>query len=294
MAVKKYILFFFGAFLIIVTVIFLPKFCKPVRKQSVYGSGFELVSCEQITEQDVYKLCLRIKNKDPEEFEVIMMTNKFHGHVGPNNIYGAKMGLYAKELLEGNNHEIRVLSETGIKRPISCLNDGIMVAVGSTVGWGRDLLQVPEISEGKLAATFYYKEKSVRLEVKPEVLDISQGIIKDSFEKHGGLTDEYFNDVRKMGIKVWEEYSKENLFIVTYPTQDGYYCDFNEINVNDYYNRLHNYIHTGPTSEEVLKFIEADECVSQGEVKKKDSLLEFSAKWNSNEETVIYRHELIY
>jgi hypothetical protein len=126
---------------------------KPTEmNQTVYGSGFDLKSCNQITEKDVHELCLRIYEKDPEEFEAIVLTNKFHQHIGPNNIYGTKMALYAKRLLEGKNHEISVISEAGTKPPISCLNDGIMVAIAST--YGRGLITSIDNSS-RLAATFH-------------------------------------------------------------------------------------------------------------------------------------------
>lgn len=187
------------------------------RVQTVYGSGFELTSCEQITEKDIYELCLKCREKDPEEFEAIMLTNKFHQHVGPNNIYGTKMGLYAKKLLNGENHMIRVLSEAGTKPPISCLNDGIMCAICAT--YGRGLIStVPDSSI--MAATFYFEDRAVRLEVKPEKLEYTQNYISESLEKYGGLTEDYFRDVRKMALYVWEHYSQDDLFIVSYPSAD--------------------------------------------------------------------------
>jgi len=199
---------------VIICVLFISG-CSEDKVQTVYGSGFDLTSCEQISEKDIYDLCLKIRDKDPEEFEAIILTNKFHQHVGPNNIYGAKMALYAKKLLNGKNHQIKVISEAGTKPPISCLNDGIMCAIGATYGRGL-ISNVPDSS--KMAATFVYKGKAIRLEVKPEKLEYTQKYIADSLERYGGLTDEYFKDVRKMALYVWENYSQEDLFIVTSPT----------------------------------------------------------------------------
>ncbi|MFC2122738.1 formylmethanofuran dehydrogenase subunit E family protein [Bacteroidota bacterium] len=189
--------------------------CSEEKAQTTYGSGFDLTCCEQITEKDIYDLCLRIRDRDPEEFEAIMLTNKFHQHVGPNNIYGTKMALYAKRLLSGKNHQIQVISEAGTKPPISCLNDGIMCAIGAT--FGRGLISTLPDSR-KMAATFVYNDKAIRLEVKPDKLEYTQKYIADSLKRHGGLTDDYFKDVRKMALHVWENYAQEDLFIVTSPT----------------------------------------------------------------------------
>lgn len=208
-----------GSFLFAVFIIFvlLISGCTEKKVQTIYGTGFDLTSCEQISEKDIYDLCSIIRDRDPEEFEAIVLTNKFHQHVGPNNIYGAKMALYAKKLLNGENHQIKVLSEAGTTPPISCLNDGIMCAICSTFGRGL-ISNVPDSS--KLAATFFYKDKSVRLEVKPEKLGYTQKYIAASLEKYGGLTEEYFKDVRKMALYVWENFSQEDLFIITYPTAE--------------------------------------------------------------------------
>jgi len=289
---------------------------KKENIQSIYNSGLDLSSCEKITEKDIHELCLRIKDKNPEEFDAIMLTNKFHGHIGPNNIYGTKMGLYAKKLLNGTNHEISVISEAGTKTPISCLNDGIMSSMGAT--FGRGLIQnLPD--SGKLAATFFYKNKSVRLEVKPEKLKITKEYIKKSLKKHGGLTDQYFKDVRKMGLYVWENFDQDDLFIVTYPNKGGYYCDFNEYNLNAYFNRIHNVMHTGSPDKaalnfknmedaeknigsvpqfqanysvvkEIIQYIKEDDCVFNGSAEQEEYRLKITATWKSNNKTVEFFH----
>jgi magnesium-transporting ATPase (P-type) len=76
--------------IILLSVVFYFNKQEKERKQTIYGSGFELNSCEDITEKDIYELCLRIYEKDKEEFEAVLLTNKFHQHIGPNNIYGTK------------------------------------------------------------------------------------------------------------------------------------------------------------------------------------------------------------
>ncbi len=210
---NKKVFFTIGLLILVLIVIGYNNQDSSIRTQTIYGSGFDLDSCDEISEKDIYDLCLRIYSNNTEEFEAILLTNKFHQHMGPNNIYGAKMALYAKDLLNGENHGISVLSEAGTKPPISCLNDGIMVAIGST--FGRGLISNVQDSN-KLAATFSNKDKSVRLEVKPEMLKITQDYIANSLEENGGLTNNYFYDVREIGLYVWENMSQEDLFIVTY------------------------------------------------------------------------------
>ncbi|MBD3393157.1 MAG: hypothetical protein GF418_13625 [Chitinivibrionales bacterium] len=254
---------------------------------SIYGSGFELASCDQITEPDIRDLCERIRHKDPEEFEAIMLTNKFHQHIGPNNIYGAKMALYAKKLLGGKDHEISVLSEAGTRPPVSCLNDGIMCAIGAT--FGRGLIQVAPDSS-KLAATFSYNGKAVRLEVRPEKLAYTRKVISDSRKKYGGLTDDYFKDVRKTGLHAWENYAQDDLFLVSYPDNASSVCEFSKGNVNSFYNRLHEFLHSGPSNDEIISFIESDPCVARGSIETEGNEMLIVFYWKSNNEKLVYAH----
>lgn len=60
---------------------------------------------------------------------------KFHGHLGPYAIIGYKMGVFArKKLGEG---KMFVTVYTGLKKPLSCIIDGIQVATNCTMGKGR-------------------------------------------------------------------------------------------------------------------------------------------------------------
>jgi len=169
-----------------------------VEKEWVnHGSGFSLTSCEMLNRKDVYDLCQKIYYKNPEEFNAMVMTNNLHEHLGPHNIIGVKMGLYAKDLLNAEKFEVRVESEAGTETPISCLNDGIMIATGATLGGGK----IENVASGESAATFYYDERTVKLELKPEV--------REEIRRHSG-------DVRKNALYVWENYNGEELFEVSF------------------------------------------------------------------------------
>ncbi len=231
--------------------------------QSLHGSGFEIQSCEQITETDIYKLCKRIRNKDSEEFDSIMFANEFTGNINPYTVYGVKMGLYAKRLLDGEEHQINVLSETGTKVPLSYINDGIIVSIGST--FGRGLIKSVADSD-TFSAIFFYKNKSVRIELKPEIAqDINQKISK-SQEKRGGITYEHLIDTRNIALDLWEKYTPEEAFIVTYPNKDGTYCHYNDHTLNEYFNLLEKVVYGASSDSEILKFIDEGECSYNGRI----------------------------
>lgn len=265
---------------------------EAVRGQSIYGSGFNLTSCEEITEKDVYEFCLKMYNKNPEEFEAIMLTNKFHGHLGTNNVFGAKMALYAKKILNGENYKIKVLSEAGAIPPVGCLNDGIMAAINAT--FGRGLIENTPDSKNpnssKLAATFYYGDKSVRLEVKPEIaMDIGNKL-SNLFKKYGSMTDAYFQDVRNLSLDIWEN-SSEKDFIVTLSWDPE--CEYNDANVEKYYNALKDILKTAENRDEVLNFLAENKCVKDGSIKKEGDTTTIEAVWKSTGQPMTYKSQFL-
>jgi pyrimidine-specific ribonucleoside hydrolase len=71
-----------------------------------------------------------------EEWKAVVLTNELHHHMGLWSIIGAKMGVRARELLNASFDEIDVASSAGVKPPYSCLNDGLQVATGASLGRG--------------------------------------------------------------------------------------------------------------------------------------------------------------
>lgn len=96
---------------------------------------------------------------------------EFHGHRCPFLPLGFRMGQAAlAELGVGreSDHRLRVIAGLGEGHPQTCLLDGIQIATGAT--FGKTLIE--KTHWGKLAATFWYPEKTaVRFALKPKFLD---------------------------------------------------------------------------------------------------------------------------
>ena len=96
---------------------------------------------------------------------------EFHGHRCPFMPLGFRMGRLALERLGVNrekDHTLHVFAELGEGHPQTCLMDGIQIATGAT--FGKTLIE--KNHWGKLAATFWYPEKTaVRYALKPSFLD---------------------------------------------------------------------------------------------------------------------------
>lgn len=146
-----------------------------------------------------------------QEWKIVVMTNEFHDHLGIYSIVGAKMGLRAREYFNLGRDELYVTSFAGDKPPISCLNDGLQVSTGATIGQGTiqvytiDLMQKPK-------AVFSYHNSTISIELKPEYWQYVRDDIKECIKSHGALTDGYWKVVRGLAIRYWLEWSRYNIF----------------------------------------------------------------------------------
>ncbi|MDP4187259.1 MAG: nucleoside hydrolase [Bacteroidota bacterium] len=153
-----------------------------------------------------------IQNFGKEEWRVCVLTNEIHGHLGVYSIVGAKMGLKARELLNTDVDRLEVLSFAGHKPPMGCMNDGLQVSTGATLGLG--MIHISDDSIIRPEAIFTYKGKKIRLRLKDEYnkqvdADINKGILE-----YGNLTDGYWKLIRILSLKYWAEWNRNDMFIV--------------------------------------------------------------------------------
>jgi pyrimidine-specific ribonucleoside hydrolase len=147
-----------------------------------------------------------------EEWKACVMTDEFHGHLGVFSIVGAKMGIKARDLFDVGPDKLRVTTYAGTKPPYSCLNDGIQVSTGATVGQG--LITIAGVENTKPEAIFTYKGKSYRLTLKDEYLAIVNHDIEEGILKFGLLDDGYWKLVRRSALKYWLEWDRDVIFEV--------------------------------------------------------------------------------
>ena len=147
-----------------------------------------------------------------EEWEAVVLTHEFHQHIGIYTVLGAKMAVRAREVLEAPMRTVVVAAETGTAQPLSCMVDGLQVGLGSTLG--QNLIRVPEQKEPKVAAQFTYKERTVRLSLKPEFEARIGQIIQDARTQYGNLTPAYFHAVGHASYSVWADFDRKEIFEV--------------------------------------------------------------------------------
>ncbi|MBN1904407.1 MAG: nucleoside hydrolase [Deltaproteobacteria bacterium] len=143
-----------------------------------------------------------------EEWKACLLTNEFHRHLGIYSIAGAKMGVRAREILEAPFDSLEVISNAGNNPPLSCMNDGLQVSTGASLGRGAI-----RVTEGNTpSAQFLYKDLKLTLTLKKEVWGKIKNDIGMLVSKYGGTTPEYFKKVRELSIVYWKDLDRALIF----------------------------------------------------------------------------------
>ena len=159
------------------------------------------------------------RNGEDEWFAQLLM-NELHEHLGVYSVLGVKMGLRAAELLNAPPHTMQVVSHTAAEPPISCLNDGVIVATGCTPGRGlfRHLPGPP----GAVGVSFTYQGRRITLALKERYRKRIGAQIAALLETHSLADEDYWAGVRRLGLEVWENWHRLDLFeIVALPDVSG-------------------------------------------------------------------------
>jgi pyrimidine-specific ribonucleoside hydrolase len=145
-----------------------------------------------------------------DEWKANVMTDEFHGHLGVFSIVGAKMGIKARELFGVGADMLDVTTFAGTKPPYSCLNDGIQVSTGATLGMGT--IHLATNRKTQPMAIFTYKDRSVRISLKKEYLEQVDADIKEGIMKFGLMDDGYWKLIRHNALKYWVEWDRNKIF----------------------------------------------------------------------------------
>lgn len=146
-----------------------------------------------------------------QEWKIIVQTNEFHDHLGIYSIVGAKMGIRAREYFNVARDEMTVVSFAGDRTPISCLNDGLQVSTGATLGQGT-IMAITEDLFQKPKAIFTYGNSSISIELKPEYFQTVRDDIKQGIGQNDTLTEAYWEFVRELAIQYWLDWDRKEIF----------------------------------------------------------------------------------
>ena len=144
-----------------------------------------------------------------EEWRAAVLTNELHGHLGIYATIGAKMGIFACEHL-GHPHHIKIISFAGNNPPISCMNDGLQVSTGATIGHG--LINIADEQEARPEAIFIYGKQELHLRLKSDKMEQIERDVRYGVEKYGKQSPEYWKYIRRLAIEYWQSFDRKEIF----------------------------------------------------------------------------------
>jgi pyrimidine-specific ribonucleoside hydrolase len=184
--------------------------------KGIYIAGHNVVFTRFPIQRELFRYDVReimdtaIARYGSEEWKANVMTDEFHGHLGVFSIVGAKMGIKARELFDVGPDVLEVVSYAGSVPPYSCLNDGIQVSTGATLGMGT--IRVIADSIAFPSALFMYNERSIRLTLKREYLEKVDADIRDGILTFGLADDGYWKLIRRNALVYWTEWNRDEIF----------------------------------------------------------------------------------
>ena len=147
-----------------------------------------------------------------EEWKATLLTNEMHRHLGLWSIIGAKMGVRARQLLSAPFDHLQVVSFAGFDPPFSCLNDGIQISTGASLGRGT----ISNTLVGKPEAIFISNGKRVLIKPKDTILKTVEQTIVTLSKNYGFQSDQYFKELEKISVKYWLEWNRAEMFEETF------------------------------------------------------------------------------
>lgn len=144
------------------------------------------------------------------EWKAICMTNEIHGHTGIYSIIGAKMGVRAMEYFNVGINNMEVTTYAGNKPPLSCLNDGIQISSGCTIGQG--LIKIADSISDIPTVVFEFNQQKIRISIEPRIAKQIREDIRYGVKTYGLLSEQYWVYIEELAIKYWSTYNRHEIF----------------------------------------------------------------------------------
>lgn len=152
-----------------------------------------------------------IKKHGYTEYKLILLASEMHSHLGIYSIIGVKMGLRVLEYLHVGLDELEIESYAGNKPPISCLNDGLQLGAGTTLGYGAISIIGNEKPCPQILVN--YNGRKLLFELKENYrTEIAQDV-ELLVTKYGLESEVYWSEIRRLSIeKYWQQWSRNEIF----------------------------------------------------------------------------------
>lgn len=143
------------------------------------------------------------------EWEKAVLTNSVHGHLGIYSLIGVKMGLFALDYFKADAHALRIRSYAGSIPPISCLNDGLQISTGATLG--RGLIDIDPEVRSIPQAEFTHDGKTILVRLKEEYARLIWQDIQKARESFGD-SPAYWEEIRRTALRYWSTWDRHEIF----------------------------------------------------------------------------------
>ncbi len=151
-----------------------------------------------------------IEKYGKEEWINALITNELHRHLGVYATVGVKMGIRAREYFGAGVDEMRILSYAGQEPPFSCMNDGLQVSTGATLGHG--LIQIQPGNDHSPKAEFDYLGQKIVIVLKDEYRNKIESEIRELSQIYGLNNNIYWVMVRNLALYYWAEWDRNLIF----------------------------------------------------------------------------------
>lgn len=145
-----------------------------------------------------------------EEWQAAVLANEMHRHLGVVATIGVKMGIRAREYFGAGLDELYVVSHAGLNPPVSCMNDGLQVSTGATLGHG--LIEADSTGFPKPEAIFIYMGQKLKITLKEEYRRKMLSELREATLLYGLNSDTYWEYVRQLAIKYWLLWDRNEIF----------------------------------------------------------------------------------
>ena len=147
-----------------------------------------------------------------DEWVACVLGNELHRHLGVYAVIGTKMGIRAREYFGAGVDEFKVLSFAGEVPPYSCLNDGIQVSTGATLGHG--LIHISQDTARLPGAYFTYLGQTIEISLKEEYREKIEKEINDLSSVYSLNSNIYWEFVRIAALNYWANWDRHNIFTI--------------------------------------------------------------------------------
>lgn len=174
---------------------------------------YSFPSCRMTYAADVRRIIREaVERHGASEWRAAVLANEMHGHIGIYATIGVKMGMRAREWFGIGIDDMEVVSYAGLTPPVSCMNDGLQVSTGASLGHG--LIRTAEVGTPRPEALFRFKGRTVRLRLKEEYARRIDGECRRGAELYGGLSEDYWQYVRALALSYWLDLDRHEIFAI--------------------------------------------------------------------------------